>query len=97
MLRLALEGRVTADRQRKSFPFEAQAPGFLRYLQEERGLRAATIYHYVHRLHGFGEYLKRLGVASLTELSRALLASFIVDTAPKLGRTVKRDLVGTSR
>jgi integrase/recombinase XerD len=97
MLRLALEGRVTADRQRKSFPFEAQAPGFLRYLREERGLREATIYHYVHRLHGFGEYLKRLGVTSLTELSPALLASFVVDTAPKLARTVRRDLCGILR
>lgn len=97
MLRLALEGRVTAERQRKSFPFEAQAPGFLRYLQEERGLREATIYHYVHRLHGFGEYLRRLGVTSLTELSPALLASFVVDTAPKLSRTVRRDLCGILR
>jgi integrase/recombinase XerD len=97
MLRLALEGGVTAARQRKSFPFEAQAPGFLRYLQEERGLREATIYHYVHRLHGFGEYLRRLGVTSLTELSPALLASFVVDTAPKLARTVRRDLCGILR
>ena len=82
---------------RKSFPFEDQAPGFLRYLREERGLREATIYHYVHRLHGFADYLKRSGVTSLTELSPALLASFVVDTAPKLARTGKRDLCGMIR
>lgn len=97
MLRLALEGRVTADRKRKSFPFEDQVPGFLGYLREERGLREATIYHYVHRLHGFGNYLKRLGITSLTELSPALLASFVVDAAPKLARTVRRDLCGILR
>jgi site-specific recombinase XerD len=97
MLRLALEGRVTPARTRKSFPFEDQAPGFLRYLREERGLREATIYHYGHRLNGFADYLKRSGIISLTELSPALLASFVVDTAPKLARTGKRDLCGVIR
>jgi len=97
MLLLAMEGRVTAARNCKTFPFEDQAPGFLNYLREERGLRDATIYHYVHCLHGFGDYLRRLGVTSLTELSPALLASFVVDTAPKLARTGKRDLCGMIR
>ncbi len=97
MLRLALEGRVTIERKRKSFPFEAEAPGFLRYLQEERGLRPATIYHYIHRLHGFGDYLQRQRVKSLAELSPALLASFVIDAAPKLGRTSRRDLCGIVR
>ena len=97
MLLLALEGRVTAARKSKTFPFEDQAPGFLSYLREERGLRDATIYHYVHRLHRFGDYLRRVAVTSLTELSPALLASFVVDTAPKLARTGKRDLCGIIR
>ena len=97
MLQLALEGRVSAVRTSKPFAFEDQAPGFLRYLREERGLREATVYHYVHCLHTFGNYLKRLGVTSLTELSPALLASFVVDTAPKLARTGKRDLCGMIR
>jgi integrase/recombinase XerD len=97
MLLLALEGRVTAARTRKPFPFEDQAPGFLRYLGQERGLQEATIYKYVHCLNGFGDYLRRLGVNSLTELSPALLASFVVDTAPKLARTGKRDLCGMIR
>ena len=52
---------------------------------------------YVHRLNGFADYLKRLGVKSLTELSPALLASFVVDTAPRLARTGKRDLCGIIR
>lgn len=97
MLLLALEGRVTAARKCKAFPFEDQAPGFLRYLREERGLREATVYHYIHCLHGFADYLKRVGVAALKELSPALLASFVVDTAPKLARTGRRDLCGMIR
>ena len=97
MLRLALEGRVTAARKHKSWPFEDQAPGFLSYLREERGLRESTIYKYVHRLNGLADHLKRLGVTSLTELSPPLLASFVVDTAPKLARTGKRDLCGIVR
>jgi integrase/recombinase XerD len=59
MLRLALEGHVIVSRTRKAFPFDNQAPGFLQYLREERGLREATIYKYVHCLNGFAGYLKR--------------------------------------
>jgi integrase/recombinase XerD len=97
MLLLALEGHVTPNRQHKPFPFEAEAPGFRAYLEEERGVRESTIYHYAHRLNCFSTYLKRLGVASLSELSPALLASFVVDTAPKLSRTGRRDLCGELR
>jgi len=97
MLRLALEGRVTAVRQHKPFPFEAEVPGFLRYLREERELRETAIYHYIHRLHRFGDYLRRVGVTSLVELSPALLASFVIDSCPALARTGRRDLCGVLR
>jgi integrase/recombinase XerD len=97
MLHLSIEGRVAAVRTHSSFPFEEEAPGFLRYLREERGLREETIYHYGHRLNGFADFLRRSGVKSLTDLSPALLASFVVDTAPKLARTGKRDLCGVIR
>lgn len=97
MLRLTLDGCVWRDRKRKPIPFEVEAPGFLRYLKDERGLSDATVYHYVHRLHGFGDYLTRVGVTSLGELSAPLLVSFVLDTAPQLGRTVRRDLCGILR
>lgn len=97
MLLLALEGHVTAARTRKSFPFEDQASGFLCYLAQERGLQEATIYKYSHCLNGFRDYLRRLGIHSLAELSPAVLASFVVDTAPKLARSGKRDLCGMLR
>jgi len=87
MLCLALEGRIGVDRQHKPFPFSAEAPTFWGFLRTERGLRERTIYLYLHSLNRFASYLKRVGVASLRELSPALLASFIVDTAPTLSRT----------
>src|SRR6516165_6919079 len=57
------------------------------FLRTERGLRERTIYLYLHSLNRFACYLKRVGVASLRELSPALPAAFIVDTAPTLSRT----------
>ncbi len=51
MLRLALEGRVTANRPRQPFLLEAEAPGFIQYLRAERGLRPSTIYSYLHHLN----------------------------------------------
>jgi len=97
MLRLALEGRVTVNRPQKPFPFQTEVPSFLPYLRTERGLRENTISHYLHYLSRFSEYLQRVGIVSLQELSPALLASFVVDTAPTLGRTTRRDLCGSVR
>jgi site-specific recombinase XerD len=97
MLRLALEGRITANRKQKSYPFESEAPRFLQYLRTERGLRDSTVRHYLYSLNRVGDYLKRVGVSSLRELSPALLASFIVDTAPALSRTTRRDLCAELR
>src|SRR5207302_8011627 len=87
MLRLALEGRVTVNRQRKPYPFETEAHGFLEYLRTERGLLERTIDQYLHHLNRFGSYLKCVGVTSLKELSPALLASFVVDSVPALARS----------
>jgi len=97
MLRLVLEGRVKAERPCKPFAFPTEAPKFLGYLREERGLREASIYHYNHYLNRFGAYLKQIGVDSLTQLSPALLAAYIIDSAPKCARTVRRDLCGVLR
>jgi integrase/recombinase XerD len=97
MLCLALEGRITANRRQKPYPFGAEAPEFLQYLRTERGLRESTILHYLHSLNRFGNYLNRVGVTSLRELSPALLASFVIDSAPSLARTSRRDLCGELR
>jgi integrase/recombinase XerD len=92
MLRLALEGRVTVNRPRQPFLLEAQAPGFIQYLRAERGLRPSTIYAYVHHLNWFGTFLKGARVSRLGELSPALLASFVVEYAPRLSPTSRVNL-----
>ena len=97
MFRLALDGCTTLKRRRKPYPFVDEAPTFLEYLQTERGLRESTIHHYLHGLNRFASYLKRAGVASLRELSPALLASFVIDIAPTLSRTSRRDICGELR
>ena len=97
MLELALRGRVQSHRQRKVFPFEADAPGFQNYLREERGLKEDTIERYAHYLNGFCGFLRRTNSASLTAFSPALLAAFVVDRCPGLARTTRRDLCGALR
>jgi integrase/recombinase XerD len=97
MLELALRGSVEPHRQRKAFPFEADAPGFANYLREERGLKEATVSHYAHFLGGFSDFLRRVNSEPLTTLSPALLAAFIVDRCPGLARTSRRDLCGALR
>ena len=97
MLRLALEGRITLKRRQKPYLFAAEAPGFLEYLRTERGLRESTVHHYLYGLNRLGNYLKRVSVISLRELSPALLASFVIDTAPALSRTSRRDICGELR
>jgi integrase/recombinase XerD len=92
MLRLALEGRVTVNRPRQPFLLEAQAPGFIQYLRAERGLRPSTIYAYVHHLNWFGTFLTGARVSRLGELSPALLASFVVEYAPRLSPTSRVNL-----
>lgn len=88
MLRLVLS--VCADdRQhlRVSWPFVGQAPGFLAYLRDERGLREASIYHYGHHLRRFEAYLDRIGCHDLGALSAQVLGDFVIDAAESMGRS----------
>jgi integrase/recombinase XerD len=97
MLRLACEGRVRRNRHCHAFPLKAEAPGFADYLRCERGLNEITIYTYRRHLKEFADYLSQAGVASLGELSPALLASFIIDRAPRMAPRTRRDLCGHLR
>lgn len=97
MLELALRGRVGSHRQRKVFPFEADAPGFAAYLRDERGLKEDTVVRYAHYLNGLSGFVRRINSESVTTFSPALLAAFIVDRCPGLARTTRRDLCGTLR
>jgi site-specific recombinase XerD len=96
-IRLALRGTVVRQRTRRDFPFARAVPGFLEYLRAERGLKVATIAHYRHYLNRFAVFLERQGVAALSELSPALLAAFVVESAPQLSCSGRRDLCGCTR
>jgi site-specific recombinase XerD len=92
MLRLARDGRLMSNRLRRPFPLESAVPGFQQFLRDERGLMESTIDGYRHHLHVFGEYLQKAGVTSFGELSPMLVSSFIVDCAPGMAPTTRRDL-----
>jgi site-specific recombinase XerD len=97
MLLLILEGRVTRERGHPPFQFQSEAPGFFQYLTEERGMNKLTVARYLRYLNRLADFLKRVGVTSLSELSPQLLSSFVVETAPKFARNTRRDLCGVIR
>ena len=97
MLMLAATGSVSAKRQPKPMPFQTEALGFLQYLREEQGLRESSVRHYIHHLHRLAGYLDRAGVISVMTLSPPLLAAFIIDSAPTMAKTSRRDLCGVIR
>ena len=78
MLRVVLpEYRGVGRRRRIQDPFTGQAPGFFRYLREERGLREAAILHYGHYLRGLEGYLTGIGLSDLQDLSPAVLSGYV--------------------
>jgi integrase/recombinase XerD len=97
MLQLILEGHVTRERGRPRFQFQSEAPGFFKYLLEERGMKKLTVARYFRELNRLADYLKRVGVSSLSELSPELLSAFVVETAPKFAPNTRRDLCGVIR
>src|SRR5215472_19237888 len=83
MLRLAVSGYIGRGRAHKpDNPFERQAPGLLRYLTEEKGLRQHSIYQYQIHLRQFATYLERTGIDDLAKLSPTVLSGFIAEYAP---------------
>lgn len=97
MLKLALPEHQGGGRHCKPEPFQVEAPGFFGYLREERGLKAASIYHYQHYLNRFAAFLGRNGVTSLSQISAATLAAFVVDSAPALVPNSRRGLCATMK
>jgi integrase/recombinase XerD len=97
-LRLIAPGFIGHVRQpHAQVPFASSAPDFFRYLSEERGLRPATLWHYGHHLRRFEHYLRRISLHNLCDLTPAVLAAFVADCSPRMGKTVIRDLCGTLR
>ncbi|WP_292271991.1 site-specific integrase [Mesorhizobium sp.] len=83
MLKLAVPGYFGLGRLHKpDNPFERQAPGLLKYLAEEKGLRQRSIYQYQFSLRQFATYLERIGIDDLAKLSPTVLSGFIAQYAP---------------
>jgi integrase/recombinase XerD len=98
MLRLAVPGYVGPGRPHKpDNAFEQQAPRFLTYLTEEKGLRPRSVQQYRFHLHQFAAYLKRVGVDDLTKLSPTVLSSFIAEYGPRVAWTTLRNACATLR
>ena len=98
MLSVVLPGFEPTGRGHHPQPFAATVPGFFGYLDEERGLRPASIYQYRHHLDRFEAYLARIGVRSLGELSPPVLSAYIVERASAgLAKSTVRDSAGVLR
>lgn len=87
MLRLVVPGFVGHGRtMNRPEPFCEAAPGFFPHLLNERGLRQITIRHYCDQLRAFESYLRGIRLEEFQELSPAILAAFVADSARRLGK-----------
>lgn len=76
-------------------PFEGQAGEFFRYLDEERGLRPASILQYKNQLGPFEAYLRRIG-CDLSAISPPILGAFVAESR-SLCTSSKRSRCGVLR
>lgn len=98
MLHLAIPGYLGPSRPHKpDNPFERQAPRFLVYLVEEKGLRPRSVQQYRFHLRQFAAYLTRIGVDDLAKLSPIVLSGFIAEYGPRVAWTTLRNACGTLR
>jgi len=98
MLRLAVPGYLGLGRAHKpDNPFERQAPRFMTYLTEEKGLRPRSIGQYRFHLRQFATYLDKLGIDDLAALSPTVLSGFIAQYGPRVAWTTLRNACGTLR
>jgi integrase/recombinase XerD len=98
LLRLAVPGFDGSGRPHRRAPFADTVPGFFEHLADERGLRPASIRAYRHHLDRFEDYLARIGVKNLTELSPTVLAAFVAERRTAgLAKTTVRQTCGVLR
>jgi len=98
MLRLAIPGYIGRGRpHRPANPFEAQAPGFISHLTEEKGLQPRTLYQYRFHLYQFAAYLTRIGLKDLAYLSPKVLSGFVADYGPHVAWPTLRNACGSLR
>jgi len=92
MLRCVLPGYTGKGRSHKPLPFDSQVPDFFPYLQQERGLRPASIQHYRHNLGRFEGYLRRIELHELSNLSPELISNFVADRSGLLSKSSQTGL-----
>jgi site-specific recombinase XerD len=98
MLTVVVPSFEPSGRPHHPQPFADALPGFFEYLVEERGLRPASVLGYRHHLDRFEDYLRRIGVKSIQELSPAILSAYSVERAGTgLARSTVRDGAGVLR
>lgn len=87
MLRLILPDFVGLGRQRHCFPFTGQTPGFNGYLQQERGVTPRTLRSYFFHLRSLEQYLTRIGLTQIADLSPSVLSAFITERGQAWGKS----------
>jgi site-specific recombinase XerD len=98
MLELILPGYIGKGRSHKpENPFQEQAPNFVAYLREERGLRETSIYSYKHSLRQFASYLQRVKLRNLAHLTPAVLSGFIAEYSQRVAWSGLRNCCGVLR
>ncbi len=63
-----------------------RAPGFFSFLRNERGLREATVVQYNHYLRRLEDYLRKIGLYRLRDLSPAVISAFITESGQALDK-----------
>ena len=87
LLRLVLPGYVNSGRSDGlSDPFIDTATDFFPFLRKERGLRETTIVQYEHYLRRLEGYLRNVGILALSDLSPAVLSTFITESGQVLDK-----------
>ncbi len=98
MLKLFLADYMGLGRSHKpENPFQEQAPGFLTYLSEEKGLRETSIQHYRHCLRQFASYLQTVKLTDLTHLAPTILSGFIAEYGQRVAFSSLRNCCGALR
>jgi len=98
MLRLAVPGYVGLKRHcQPDNPFETSAPKFFDFLQEEKGLRKATIMKYRHSLRKLAAYFKKIGLKDVAHLSPPILSGLVAELSPVTSWSELRNTCGVIR
>lgn len=95
MLCLALPD-YTRPNNRPAMPFANTVPGFLPFLNDEKGLRQESQQRYLYTLRPFEAYLNRDGI-TLSGLEPAHISGFLEERAKTLRKAGMRDTAGALR